>query len=488
MRALSKSLFSGGIGLSRRKRKQDIEEEPVMDLKDFFKFLEVVEKGSREASEEEKNILENFKDLIYDLDQCVITGSAVLNYRIGRQNQANDLDFFITDTVKNKNTLNEFFNSNHHKEALSKFRVKHLPKDDRLHFKYGNYHNTTVHEDYSFVKLDSKMDTFRFTYGSEKDQPFSLNFIFVSRLTDDERKLVGNKERTTSSLYDHSFINHKGKLNIADFVFGGKAILDDDVLRLGDIFPRGLPLHIIHDAFDFEELKYVYSFELQQAIPSFMAAKTLLKRFKAEALELKERDKISENAFTKVEQKVDNHISLFEKQNKEFLELTSDIENLTISTRIIPENAYNKIHYDVLAQLEGISLESIFKSGPVIDALKEAAQAFNNVTARIPKYEARGFRIVDPKNFIADLQTYINLYTTYVSQHQNINNIVKRSSLLSGKREDTQRIKLLRSSWKMMQELIDKEGIKVMKESLPQAPTEIVEPEVIHGTAKVVAL
>ncbi len=443
-----------------------IQEPEPTNLNDFFKFMQLCEAEQFNGLESDANIFAEFKKLIHDMNRCALTGSSVLNARLNKESDSQDIDFFIEHNVENIKTVSRFFESSHFKKAFRNFSENYLDakKDRNINFKEGNFKKTSFEEAYSLVKLDATLETYRFNFSSINDYKFDLNMIFVKRLTIEEGSILGFQEQVTTSLYHSKFMDTDNKLTFAPFIFPSKFNeKSEDTMELYKIYPVGLPIHIINDTFDFEELKYVYNFDLQQPITTFMAGKLLLSKFKEQSLQFHLDGIISKNILDKIENRIDYVINDLEIRNKLFIESTNDPRNLTVSKCIIPRSSWDKIKYDVDNYLRGDPINNSFSSGSRqnLKVANHCYATYHNIMARVPKYEERGFNICDPDNLIAILQSYINLHTTYMMQQPNMNAIAQRSILMSGARKDTKLLKLLRESYKVFSSLSEVANIKL---------------------------
>ena len=443
-------------------------------LKDFLKFLAVVEEGVIERYEvPHQKTFYDFKELIQDLNRCAITGSAVLEHRLGKEPKANDLDFFIDGTPENKKIIEEFFNYDRYKPIFEIFQAQYLPKPEiPLTYPKGYYENT-VYDEYSFIKYDIKMSTSRFLFTHMEQGGFRLNFIFVVRLTQTERALLQQTERVHPRLYQDYFISENEKHPITKeeiFILTDSRLKSEDIVyetkefqettKILEIFPMGVPVHHIHATFDFEELKYVYSFEVQQAISTYIAGKILLESFEKQ---IKNR----EDTLTKerILKRIDNQKRRLSDLNESFVLDTTDPDTMTLSGGGLSPNTlghlkrFNDSHIAYNRGLEEI-FEGMSKKGTV-ELAENVMRGYHNLMTRIPKYVDRGMNISDPNKIIANIEYFMAMYSAYISSNQQLNQIAVKSCLLSGRKHDTMKAKAIKGWTKNLEQYRELNDIKL---------------------------
>jgi hypothetical protein len=442
-------------------------------LKDFLKFLAVIEEKVTELEDiQQQQLFFDFKKLITDLNQCAITGSAVMEHRLGKTPQANDLDFFIEGTPENMGLIKKFFNHTQYKSFFKYFYENFLPKS-KTNMSYSEgFYETVVHDEYSFIKYDVKLSTSRFSYSHSTAGGFKLNFIFITPLTRSERRLLQIEERVHGKLYidrliREEFFEEKGnvKLLIDSGCSTHDVLLEREIFqennKLIENIPIGIPLHHINATFDFEELKYVYSFDVQQTISTYIAAKMLLEKFDNLLPDISEWETLT----TPLSKRIKRIIKSLASRNEEFVLSTSDPETLTISSGSYTPNMLGALKRTNDNQVAwGKSLEEIFQGMQTKSSIvltEQVIAAYHNLMIRIPKYQARGYRINDPRKIIAHTQYYMALYSSYISTNPVLNQISVKSCLLSGDKIDTIKAKIIKNWTKSLDLFRDTAEIKL---------------------------
>jgi len=458
--------------------------EPIefkMSLNLFLDFLtlferEYIEQESQEHLDKEGlNLFINFKNLITDLNLCAISGGAILDYRLKREPTANDLDFFIEGNSENIDIIADFFKYSNHMKLFKKFQTDILPQTKNIVYTNGFYENTS-YEDYNFIKRDIKLSTSRFSFGPKECGGFQLNFIFIKKLTKQEAKLLNLRasERTHSGLYQDAYIYEivdPNDENKTVTVFNNSRISSSDFLKKNSfflelqqvlkIFPKGIPIHHIDSSFDFEELKYVYSFEKQQVLNIYEAGKYLLEDF-GNKLALLEKSKFKSRLLVKTKQ----YVERLEKRNEEFKQEFSDPKVVNITFCGLTPHIHRQLQNINNRQIRyNEDLETTFQNLGIQDLnflTENIIRSYNNIIIRIPKYTEKGFNINDPKKVIANMEFFMSLYYSYVINKSFLKNIALKSCLLSGKNTDVKKAQVIRSFSKNIDEF-NKENSLVLK-------------------------
>ena len=467
----------------------DIGGDPISEkirptsLKDFLKFLAVVEEKVNEIEVPHQKVFYAFKELITDLNRCAISGSAVYEYRLGKEPQASDIDFFIDGSGKNKEIVLEFFRYEMYKKIFGHF-ANHYLEDEKFFYSNGQYKNTTF-EGYAFIKHNMRIETGRFSFNPKEFGGFNLNFIFVEPLTYKELRLLNLDWNEEGSLYNHRlyFPEASGQPECFKIAFISKndQLLESDIyletkMLLG-IYPRGIPIHHIHESFDFEELKYVFSFDVQQPVSTYIAGKILLERFYNE-LKNQPDGEIKRQLYNRSQRE----IARLEYRNKEFILNTGDPNTLNIALGTFTWNDYRAIKGKNLAQIDrNISLEDLFMDmhPKLMVNLSSITQQFlNNILPRIKKYSSRGITIRDPNLILSNVKYFSMLYSLYIMGDSSINQIVSKELLMSGKQLETQKLKKLREVTKAFNKILKNSEIKYsISEEDKGAATYKIEPE-----------
>ncbi len=432
------------------------------NLKDLLLFMEFCESKAFAGPQKSQDRFLKFRELLHDLNRCNVSGSAVLYSRIGLDDVANDIDIFITDTRENKDTLIQFFNDKYFNEIFSDYFNKTNKSKSNL-LSNTKYESINVNSDYAFIKQDCMLDTARFSQRND-DQGFNLNFIYVKRLKDEQRRIANVTERLTSSLFDQIFITSEGDIYFPSINSFSDDMDDDEMKILLDLYPKSIPTHMIHDSFDFQELKYVYNFQQQQIVSTFMVGKSLLEKF-IHDIEVKiSEEKIDIDNGKSYISDINKVIITLEAKNKVFIRLTEDSKVLTVSEKLLTQRAKNALNFFNPSSLEGAALEGFLEvSSPNVQRIiRDVYTAYHIVYSRVLKYEGNGFIINDPENMIADMQLFINNHTMFLLQNTSINNIALRAGLMSGTRQATKQIQALRKTYKAFEDLSKETSIKIM--------------------------
>jgi len=448
-------------------------ENPKMDFKEFLEFMEMCSAGSFSAPSASKITYNNFKELLHDLDRCSVSGSSILNYRLNIEKESEDVDIFLEDTKENKEILSAFFNDPHFKEVFKGYHKRYLSDIKECNREKGLYEKMGFNEDYCHLKLDYMMDTFRFSFSHIRKFGFNLNFIFVKRLLHDERRLVGIQERMTASLYEEKLTDRHGKLRFQSISSFSNGLNEDEKLALTKDLPRGIPLHIINDSFDFEELKYVYSFELQQPVSVYIAAKMQLQKYIKRVESLVDNKEVNSKLSIDIIKDLNHIIANLERENENFLKATSDPKVISISDKFIPKSTRILLTNHTFDITSGEALEFIFgdmDSKHITQGVKNANIAYHNIMGRVPKYEKKGFIVDDPRNVISQLQLFIATHVSYIMQKEGLNKIAMRSGLMTGIRHSTQRTKILRDVYKRFEELTVANSIPIRQKEITVEP------------------
>jgi len=432
-------------------------QESQMSLGLFFKFLEYIKERLPDIKDIKDQLLFcEFSDLIHDLNHCAISGGALLDYRLGKQPKANDLDFFISGH-ENQKIVQKFFTSNKYYPLFRDF-------NDLFQKNEANgLYEVTVQPEYAFHKKGFKVSTSRFTFDFRHDCGFNLNFIFLEELTPTERTLIGLPKSYSDSLYNDSLYKYKTAVSTSSVVlnptfFKVLPLSNDDIenntpnaietQKLFEIYPHAFPLHFIHDSFDFEELKYVYSFELQQPISIYIAGKLLLENFKNK---LDKKPTFVVNS--RLETRVTNKIKHLAERNKLFMQQTQDIDTLNISiSGFSPDLLSDLKRFNNDALRFQYTLDEIFgrtNFSPQNLILNTKGMEFlANIIPRIDKYSKRGFKIKDENLIIANIRYYQILYNLFLSNNTFITKCSTKELLLCGITSETKKLKLILESIK----------------------------------------
>jgi hypothetical protein len=452
-------------------------------LKDFLKFLAVVEEGVvDDCSVEDQKSFFTFKNLITDLNRCAISGSAVLEHRMNKEPEANDLDFFIEGTEENSEIIKDFFTDPKYGEIFKKFQENFLPK---THIKLGypkGYYERVVYDEYSFVKHDVKINTSRFAYSHSDTNGFRLNFIFITPLTREERQLLQIEEKMHGKLYidrlfrEETFDKEVGSIKLlidsgctTDDIREGKEAFQENNELIANM-PLGIPIHHIHATFDFEELKYVYSFEVQQVISTFIAGKILLKGFNDFIKDMRPASRMKDMLYARIERMIESLAA----RNEEFVLNTSEQNTLTISNGSYTPNMIGALRRTNDQQISWRkSLEEVFdgmQTKSINNISENVMKAYHNLMIRVPKYQERGYNIKDPKKIIAHTQYFMALYNAYISSNPILNQIAIKSCLLEGEKIDTIKAKIVKN-WTKSLELFRETAEIKLKEDIDESQT-----------------
>jgi hypothetical protein len=238
----------------------------------------------------------------------------------------------------------------------------------------------------------------------------------------------------------------------------------DENNKMLEVLPFGTPIHFISATFDFEELKYVYSFDVQQAVSTFIAAKMLLERF---SVSLQNLD-IDEKLKTIILQRTQRIIQSLSDKNEEFVLTTSDPDTLTISNGGYAPDMLGVLRRNNDSHISWKrNLEDIFNNlntKIIIKLTEQVFAAYHNLFNRIPKYQERGYNIKDPKNVIIHTQYYMALYSVYISSNTILNQIAIKNCLLSGEKIDVIKAKTVKNWTKSLDLFRETAEIKIKDE------------------------
>lgn len=452
------------------------------DFKDFLKFMKFLESRIFEQSEDAQKTYFDFKNLIEDLNRTAVTGSAILYYRLGQQYKAKDIDIFIEDNKTNKDIVANFFINPGTRLILEEFYQKELKKyQGKQHEKCGKLETTSFKDNYQLLKGDCLLDTMRFSYAFIGNDGFNLNFIFSRRLTRAERPLVKVQDRLTASLYDSVFKDRNGEISFASIGPFDHGLTGQEILAIDKIYPKSIAMHLVNDTFDFEELKFVYSFQLQQVISTLIASKVILEKFIVDIRNLVESGELREPLAKLIGLDITNTIKTLETRNKNFVDMTQEPKSLTISENTVPGNARRAIQILLRGVLKGSPMEIFFAEMTSIATqrvIRDIYNTYHGVFSRIPKYQKNGFTIEDPSNILANMQMFITGHHNYIMGQSNINNIASKAGLLFGDKISTKQLKVLRSTYKALEDLNSKNNITiniedVPKDTSPEIPKEV---------------
>lgn len=426
-----------------------------MDLQDFLDFLNFCEAN---ANEYEKKFVDQFVNLVSNLDRCAISGSCVLNHRLGNVKKSGDIDLFIEDTLINRSDVSHFFDVCSDR-LLPKFSKKFINKITSK----GGIYKQTFNNDYSLFKLDHELTLYRFGFDGIFPKEFNLNFVFLKKISDSDKKSMRLPVNVSGKLFSRYFLHPKFKGLFLGFSNGGK-VMDDEYDEAFKIYPKAESLHMIEDSFDFEELKYVYSFELQQAITTKMAGKLLILDFGKKIKSLLNDGVISVVAQKLIFDKVKLAVAKLDSENTEFIKNFSNKELLHITNGILFEDDMREIKSTNSTQYTFYDINEIFNQISK-DALSRLVAritlAIRYLSDRIEKYEKYGFKIKDIDMVIANLQQFMSLFNTWALSHSSLNRIALESTLMSGAKETLYKVKYLRLAHKQSKELIDANNLSL---------------------------
>jgi len=329
----------------------------------------------------------------------------------------------------------------------------------------NQYESISVNSDYVFIKHDCMLDTARFSQGNNNGLNFNLNFIYVKRLNGEQRRIANVSERLTYSLFEQISMTPGDEIYFPSVnPFSNDRIHDKEMKVLLDLYPKSIPTHMIHDSFDFQELKYVYNFQQQQIVSTFMVGKSLLEKF-IHDIEVKvAQEMINPRNGKEYISDINKVIVKLETKNKVFIRMTEDPKVLTVSEKLLTSRAKNALSFFNPSSLEGAALEGFLEiSSPNVQRIiRDVYTAYHTIYTRVLKYEGNGFTINDPRNMIADMQLFINNHTMFLLQNASINNIALKAGLMSGTRQATKQIQALRKTYKAFEDLSKETSIKIM--------------------------
>ena len=439
-------------------------QKSTTNLKDLLLFMEFCESKAFAGPQASQTRFLKFRELLHDLNQCNVSGSAVLYSRIGSDDAANDIDIFITDTQENKAVLIQFFNDKYFNGVFSDYFNNRLNSTSNLRSS-NQYESISVNSDYVFIKHDCMLDTARFSQGNNNGLDFNLNFIYVKRLNGEQRRIANVSERLTYSLFEQISMTPGDEIYFPSVnPFSNDRIHDKEMKVLLDLYPKSIPTHMIHDSFDFQELKYVYNFQQQQIVSTFMVGKSLLEKF-IHDIEVKvAQEMINPRNGKEYISDINKVIVKLETKNKVFIRMTEDPKVLTVSEKLLTSRAKNALSFFNPSSLEGAALEGFLEiSSPNVQRIiRDVYTAYHTIYTRVLKYEGNGFTINDPRNMIADMQLFINNHTMFLLQNTSINNIALKAGLMSGTRQATKQIQALRKTYKAFEDLSKETSIKIM--------------------------
>jgi hypothetical protein len=231
-----------------------------------------------------------------------------------------------------------------------------------------------------------------------------------------------------------------------------------------------IPLHMIHSTFDFEELKYVFSFDLMQPISVFAAGKILLQEYKNNLnTEENLKEYHEKGSFKELITILDKKSLSLSEENKKFSEEHLDVNKLTLSKLILLPN-------------EKISMEAaddIFKSPSVINNHRlntifykyaQINEIYLKLLMRIKKYKDKGFEIKDQENILLNMK-YFLVSASSISllfNSTDIDNTIRQNSLFSGSRDNTEKLKSLIKVTKYFKEIGEEIGVEYQKKNIEE--------------------
>jgi len=446
-------------------------EEPIKynaSLKDFLKFLAVTEEEVNQIKDvPHQQPFYIFKKLITDMNKCVISGSAVYEHRLVKGMETSDIDFFVELTEENLSIIREFFTYDLYKKVFQKFATEYLPIN-KFCYRSG-YFETTSYEDYGFIKHDNILETYRFGFNPKEQGGFNLNFIFVKKLNNDEMKLFGIRSRESDKLYNNNIL-----YNLGDYYALGsflcmpitsaeKMAMTTDYLETIsylEYYPKAIPLHHVHTSFDFMELKYVYSFEIQQPISTIIAGKMLLEKFK-EKLEKENGEEVQKRLLNNIT----GEIRKLSEKNEKYMLFENEPGVLTLSKGSLTYNDIQAIkNINDQQNKFNVDLDDIFRGmtkKSINDLYQKTSHFLNNILPRITKYSERGITIRDTQLILSNIFYFHTLYNMYIMQQPLLNKIISKDLLLSGSQYETKKLKVIRSLTKAIEETTSKSNIKI---------------------------
>jgi len=432
---------------SLESEKPDRKKRPTR-FKTFLKFLNFVGKEVSENLPLEKQTpFFNFKNLVTDLNRCAISGSSILEYRLDVDINPGDIDLFIENTSENKKIINNFFNNGDYKPIFTEFKKIYLSEipDSIWAFPNGYYYLTSSGE-YGFKKHSYKISTSRFIF--DESGGFSLNFIFVE--FEDTFK---NFREDDITLYNDQFIHSIDKDSKRYWVFNRMGINFSDIDKktekfklnqnLLEIYPRTVPINFIYNTFDILELRYIYSFELQQPITVYAAADILLSKFEVELSKID--DNLSSMEF---ERRIKSAKRRLSDKNENFLLKTSKKNTLTLSEQIIGRGTLeNLLGFNNQINDGRVRAEEAFSNigQETLNRLIDKCYTTQNILAkRIEKYMAKGFTFQDPYYILENIAYFISLHASYISTNPQILKIILESAISSGKSKNIRKAKTIK--------------------------------------------
>lgn len=407
-----------------------------MTFQDFLKFMQYF-KNIADLSTEDRLLFRAFESLVYDINRCSIAGSSLLMHRLNRNVGTGDVDFFIEDTPENIKIVSDFLS----RGSLMRKYYKYLGEEGHLlnpkHIVLLSRGDCSKYQDdftnYGFTKSKSSLKTNKFWFNGEG---FVLNFIFTKPELDDNsdknfEQYPYNGRFFSSEIEPDHFMTMIYPSLLGDTTAEKKEMKK----RLFDLFPKAIPLHLIDSTFDIEELKYVYSAELQQVITAKMAAKLLLLNF---INRLEEDEYLNKylDTIPFIKERILAIIDIINKDNEKFLK---------------EFNNSNQVH---LADA-GLSIETIHfinsknrQYNPVIEFDKatpysvpcnqkiysELSNFLLGATPRIKKYQDYGFEVIDSNNYITNSQlTLLGLITGSLENEEFEKGATKNMMFTGGK-------------------------------------------------------
>jgi len=416
-------------------------------------------------------IYNDFKEMIKDLNRCAISGSSILAYRYNLHNIAHDIDFFIVSTPKNSKIIEDMFGA-----EMAQLNTAFFEKKFKCSGKPILSNNHT--QGYNFTKKTFKLNTMNMEFSIDRtkfkdksqDIPlFLLNFIFID--PELPEILLEEDYNLYLSKFSKDIYNPKAGTT-RNF---SSMVISDEVLKnqIQVIFPKGHSLHLIDSSFDFEELKYVYSFDFNNVITVKAAGKFLLTLYKVKIKKLLDAytEKRVPNECCLIKEEISKYLTVvgqeindLSQQDKNFLknEHNKEHKTLTISYRILTSNTFNSItdiflYVDKITPLN-LKLDEYSKTdGKLIyESLGEVLPIFLTLNSRIKNYIKNGFKIEDPDLILAKCQTIFSAIQMHSFTSTGINGIVTSSCLKTNNSVGLKRLKNIRLIKKEQLALRDK--------------------------------
>jgi len=399
---------------------------PKRHFKNFLKFMDHLQNFNYSTIDQYWiDLTKDFLDLITDLNRCAISGSELLFSQLNLDIEASDLDIFMIDTPENEKIIKEFFTENNPvlKHVFSNSLSSATKNTDKT-ILYAGPISSFAYDVGAFVQGDFLLHTNRII-----SDYFELNIIFVKRTRD-----------TFTS----------------DDIVSWRIKAFDDMdhnVPSKEIDKQFLILRYIWTTFDFQELKYVYDFEMKEIVSVIKYTYNL---------ELKYLDKLEDiykynsktlqsslnafNSFNRYKELVDKTLK------KSYLEFQDQYapkpdKILTISANnqwsniyavkkyidagrlfyYLKDNKEIELNFSKLLEFGSTKNKSNILTIPVTH--QKGLTLYYSLINRIGKYVERGFTIHDPGQFLIHMEILSAAYTYSILTNKDIDKINRYSFL-----------------------------------------------------------